>query len=133
MGNQCAILVGDFGSRPGEISATAPKALLDLGGAPFLETLIGEASRRGFDEILLIAGRGCELVCAFLSERRIEERFPCRVELSIAPTPLGTGGALAYARDRLKDDFLLLNGDSWFDFNWLDLLSRARRDNAVAS
>ena len=133
MSNQCAILVGDFESRPGQISETAPKALLDLGGAPFLETLIGEANRRGFDEILLIAGRGRQLVCGFLSERRIEQRFPCRVELSIAPTPLGTGGALAYARDRLRDDFLLLNGDSWFDFNWLDLLSRARRDNAVAA
>ncbi len=131
MGDQCAILVGDFRRRPGEISE--PKALLDVGVTPFLETLIGEASRRGFDEILLIAGSGCEDVHAFLCERRLAERFPCRVELSIAPIALGTGGALAYARDRLKNDFLLLNGDGWFDFNWLDLVSRARRVGAAAA
>ena len=132
MANQCAILVGDLGGRLGETSRAAPKALLDVGGAPFLEILISEARRRGFDEILLLAGRGREVVSAFLAERRIEERFACRVELSNAPTPLGTGGALAYARDRLKDEFLLLNSDMWFDFNWLDLWSAAQRDNVGA-
>ena len=34
---------------------------------------------------------------------------------------MGTGGALKYAREYLQDEFLLLNGDSIFDFNYLDL------------
>ncbi len=133
MANQCAILIEDLGNPVGGISKTATKPLHDVGGAPFLETLISEARRRGFDEILLLAGRDSEVVFAFLTERRIEERFACRVELSIAPTPLGTGGALANARDRLKDDFLLLDGAAWFDFNWLDFWARARRDGAAAA
>ncbi len=133
MGNQCAITIGDLGSPAGEISKSPSWALFDIDGATFLETLIGEAGRRGFDEILLLAGSGSESVCAFLSERRIEERFPCRVELSIAPTPLGTGGALVFARDRLQDDFLLLSSEIWFDFNWLDLWVGARRDGAEAA
>ncbi len=40
--------------------------------------------------------------------------------------PLGTGGALVHARALLRDRFLLLNGDSLFDFNLLDLLARAQ-------
>lgn len=39
--------------------------------------------------------------------------------------PLGTAGALVHARDLLHDRFLLLNGDSMFDFNLLDLIARA--------
>ena len=133
MGNQCAILVGGLGTRLGEKARTTPKPLLDVGGAPFLETLLGEARRRGFDDFLLLAGHLSEAVVAFLAERDIERRFACRVELSIEPTPLGTGGALVHALPRLRDDFLLLNGDTWFDFNWLDLVARARRDGVDAA
>ena len=95
--------------------------------------MFGEARRRGFDEFLLLAGHRSEVVANFLIERQIEERFACRVELSIEPTALGTGGALVHAREKLHEDFLLLNGDTWFDFNWLDLWARARRDQAVAA
>ena len=133
MGNQCAILVGGFGTRPGQRTGAAPKPLLDVDGAPFIEILLGEARRRGFDDFLLLAGYLSETVVAFLAERDIERRFACRVELSIEPTPLGTGGALVHALPRLRDDFLLLNGDTWFDFNWLDLFVRARREHAVAA
>ena len=84
MGNQCVILIGGPGARLGE--RTAPTPLLDVGGAPFLETLLGEARRRGFDEFLLIAGHSSEAVVAFLAERDVERRFACRVELSIGPT-----------------------------------------------
>jgi D-glycero-D-manno-heptose 1,7-bisphosphate phosphatase len=124
-------LVGGVEPRLGEKAKTAPKPLLDAGEAPFLETLFGEARRRGFDEFLLFARHGGEAVAAFLAEREIERRFDCRVELMIEPAPLG--GALAHARDRLHDDFLLLNGDIWFDFNWLDLMTKARGERAVAA
>ena len=130
MAFQCAILVGGLGTRLGERTKTTPKPLLEVGGTPFLETLISEARRRGFDDFLLLAGHRSEAVEAFLTERNIEKRFGCRVELSVEPTPLGTGGALVYALARLRDDFLLLNGDTWFDFNWLDLMTAARRDGA---
>jgi D-glycero-D-manno-heptose 1,7-bisphosphate phosphatase len=133
LGDQCVILVGGLGTRLGEKARTTPKPLLDVGGAPFLETLLGEARRRGFDDFLLLAGHLSEAVVAFLTERDIERRFACRVELSIEPTPLGTGGALVHALPRLRDDFLLLNGDTWFDFNWLDLVARARRDGVDAA
>jgi D-glycero-D-manno-heptose 1,7-bisphosphate phosphatase len=127
------ILVGGLGTRLGEKTKATPKPLLDTGGSPFLETLFGEARRRGFDEFLLLAGHRSDMVAAFLTERQIEQRFGCEVELSVEPTALGTGGALVHARERLRDEFLLLNGDTWFDFDWLDLWARARKDQAVAA
>jgi D,D-heptose 1,7-bisphosphate phosphatase len=133
LANQCVILVGGLGTRLGERTKTSPKLLLDVGGAPFLEILFAEARRRGFDDFLLLAGHRSEAVAAFLAERDVEKRFGCRVVLSIEPTPLGAGGALVHALPRLRDDFLLLNGDTWFDFNWLDLVASARHAGAEAA
>lgn len=110
-----------------------PKPLLPVGGAPFVETLIGEARRRGFRRFILLAGHKFELVRAFLTERDIEARFDCSVELLVEPTPYGTGGAVVNAMPLLADQFLLLNGDTWFDSNWRDLVARADRDGAQAA
>jgi mannose-6-phosphate isomerase len=106
--------------------------LLPVGGVPFLERLIGEARRQGFDRFLLLAGHRSEAVAAFLAERDIERRFECRVTPSVEPEPLGTGGALLYALPHLDDDFLLLNGDTWFGFDWLDLFDTGRRSGLAA-
>ena len=133
MNLQCAILVGGLGSRLGEVAKATPKPLLDVAGTPFLEVLLAEARRRGFRDFLLLAGHRSERVEAFLAERQIESRFDCRVTICVEPEPLGTGGALTHAASRLRDEFLLLNGDTWFDFNWLDLIARRRAGGAEAA
>ena len=112
---------------------TTPNPLVDIGGAPFLETLVAEARRRGFRDFLLLAGHRGDAVAAFLSERSIEARFDCSVQVSVEPVPVSAGGALAHASPRLQDDFLLLDGERWFDFNWLDLFAKSRRDGAAAT
>lgn len=130
---QCVILVGGLGTRLGERTKTTPKPLLEVGGAPFLEILFTEARRRGFDEFLLLAGHLSEKVAAFVENREIESRLACSVALSIEPEPLGTGGALIHALPLLSERFLLLNGDTWFDFDWRDLITRAAGDEAGAA
>ncbi len=112
---------------------TAPGQSPDAGAGPFLETLISEARRRGFDDFVLLAGHNGEMVAAFLTERDIERRFACCVKMSVGAPLDREGPALVESLPRLRDDFLLLNGDAWFDFNWLDLFVRARRDGAGAA
>ena len=46
-------------------------------------------------------------------------------DLVAEPIPLGTAGAVHHAADRLAERFLLLNGDSLLDANWLDLVPAA--------
>ena len=124
---QCVILLGGLGTRLGDYTRETPKPLLQVAGRPFVDVLVGEALRRGFDDILMLAGYRSEVVeryAAALRERlAADPDRPVRVTVSVEPEPLGTGGALTQARHLLADRFLLLNGDTWFDFNWLDLVT----------
>lgn len=129
---QCVILLGGLGTRLGELTRFTPKPMLPVAGKPFIDVLVGEAVRRGFRNILLLAGYRSAIVLQYVQE--LQDKLPLgfRITVSIEPEPLGTGGALAYAREKLSDSFLLLNGDTWFDFNWLDLVDVARDASAVA-
>ena len=47
--------------------------------------------------------------------------------------PLGTAGALYYLKDKITDDFLLLNGDIIFDVDLARFLSHHKKQGAVAT
>jgi len=121
---QAVILVGGLGTRLGERTKTIPKPMLPVGGRPFLDTLIDEIARYdAFDEILLLAGHKAESILARY-DGTVWGR--ARLAVSLEQAPLGTAGALVHAAGRLQERFLLLNGDSFFDFNILDLATRAK-------
>jgi D,D-heptose 1,7-bisphosphate phosphatase len=120
---QCVILVGGLGTRLGEVTRDTPKPLLKIEDRPFLAHLIRNALRFGFDDFLLLAGFNSPKVEAFAAA--IERELPIRARVVTEPEPAGTAGALLFARELLADEFLMLNGDSMFEFNWLDLAVRS--------
>ncbi len=121
---QAVILVGGLGTRLGERTKATPKPMLPVGGRPFLDTLIDEIARYDvFDEILLLAGHKAESILARYDGT---VRGRARLAVSLEQAPLGTAGALVHAAGLLQERFLLLNGDSFFDFNILDLAARAK-------
>lgn len=127
---QCVILVGGLGSRLGERTAQCPKPLLPVAGRPFLEVLLGQARRFGLQEVILLAGHCGEQVEEFARSTPLREHLNIRVLRE--PEPRGTGGALRFAFPLLDSCFLLTNGDSLFDFNWLDLTQHFQPDTQVA-
>jgi D-glycero-D-manno-heptose 1,7-bisphosphate phosphatase len=124
MVRQAVILCGGLGSRLGALTADTPKPLLPVGGNPFLDLLLFELARHGVSQILLLAGFAAQRVVDYVATTPLKARFGLEIEVSIEPQRAGTGGAVWYARDRLDDEFFLLNGDSWFDINLLDLACR---------
>jgi D,D-heptose 1,7-bisphosphate phosphatase len=114
---QAVVLVGGLGTRLGELTRGSPKSLLPCAGRPFLAWLLDNLDRFGFSSILLLAGFQGEQVSEFVRHWTGEARVSCLVE----PEPLGTGGALHSARDHVDEEFLFVNGDTIFDFNYLDL------------
>jgi D,D-heptose 1,7-bisphosphate phosphatase len=97
-----------------------------VAGVPFLEILIAEASRRGFSRIVLLASPGASPAIDFARELDRSRRFCCGIDVLVVPEEVGTAGALRFAAPRLEEQFVLLDGQTWFDFNWLDLASALR-------
>ncbi len=129
--HQCVILVGGRGTRLGALTKDRPKPLLPVGGKPFLSTLIHEAVRHGFSNILLLAGFKADIFSDELAALRNGLPLSVNIDILTEPEPLGTGGALRFAAHHLRDHFLMLNGDSFFDINLLDLTSRPFPDSAI--
>ena len=120
---QGVILVGGLGTRLGELTRNQPKPLLTVGDAPFLDELIWRLARFKFRRLLLLTGYKAEKFTDYLAQRARE--MAVDIEMIVEPEPLGTAGALRFAADELEPTFYLLNGDSLFDFNWLDLVPLA--------
>lgn len=131
VGRQCVILVGGLGTRLGALTEDRPKPLLDVAGRPFLEHLIREARRFGFDDFLLLAGFRHEQVEAFAAGG-LGETLDCSIRVVAEPEPAGTGGALGFARNLLDERFLMMNGDSLFAVNLADLAAHEVPGGAVA-
>jgi len=124
MVRQAVILCGGLGSRLGTLAADTPKPLLPVNGIPFLDVLLFELARYGVTRILLLAGFAAQRIIDYAASTPMKARFGLEIEVSIEPQRAGTGGAVWHARDCLDDRFFLLNGDSWFDINLLELVNR---------
>lgn len=125
---QAVILVGGRGTRLGSLTAGLPKPMMAIGNKSFILYLIEEAARHGFKDILLLCGHLAEKIYSVFDGQIVKgARLRCVVE----DVPMGTGGALLQASDQLASEFLLLNGDSLFDFNLNDLVTLADGDNWV--
>lgn len=119
---QAVILIGGLGTRLGSLVEETPKPLLPVAGRPFLDHLLQGLSRHGVTDIILLAGYKAQVVEKLYGpDSNAAARLGLSIRVLTEETPLGTGGALLAAQEELADNFFLLNGDSLFDFNYLDL------------
>ena len=115
---QAVILAGGMGTRLGPLTANTPKPLLPVADRPFIDYLIEHLARHGAEHIVLLVGPH---EAHYRRHFDKQTNLDLRIDYVADDPPAGTGGALRYARELLEERFLLLNGDSYFDFNLLDL------------
>ena len=102
------VLAGGMGTRLQPRFGSLPKPLAPIGGRPFvarqLEWLAGHGVRRA----VILAGHGAEPMREALGSRTAG----VELEWSVEPEPMGTGGALRWARDFVDGPVLVVNGDT---------------------
>ena len=121
---QAVCLVGGRGTRLGALTEQTPKPMLSVGGKPFLDYIVHEARRFGLLKLLFLTGYRSEAIEARYAGKRFGQ---LEVEVVVEPAPAGTAGALVNAADKLDESFFMMNGDSFFDFNWLSLAPALQR------
>jgi histidinol-phosphate phosphatase family protein len=120
---QCVILAGGLGTRLGALTATTPKPMLPVAGRPFLEHLIDEISRYGINRFLILVGHLGDCISDHFSRPfHGHDGTSLSIRVMKEPEPLGTAGGLKLFAENLDEHFLILNGDSYLDFNILRLV-----------
>lgn len=110
------VLAGGFGTRLRSAVADVPKPLAPVAGRPYLHYLDESWTAQGVSAITFLLHYQAERITAFVKQQQQDGPLrSCVVDVVVEPTPLGTGGAIAYAVQQLgiKDDFLVANADTW--------------------
>jgi len=124
------VLCGGAGARLRSVTANLPKVMASVGGRPFLELLLRQLQRHGFERVILAVGYQQEVIRAHFGEQTAGLALAYSVESS----PLGTGGALRNAVGLLESDsVLVLNGDSYTDADLYRFVVDHRESNADVS
>lgn len=108
------ILAGGLGTRLRGLVPDLPKPMAPIDGRPFLEHQIDYWYRQGVRRFILSVGYRREAIIDYFGRRYRE----AQIDYAVEERPLGTGGGLRLALDRLPDDprpVLVLNGDTFFD------------------
>lgn len=109
------ILCGGKGSRLGSLTKKVPKPLLKIYKKPFIEYIINFYQKYNFNKIYLI---GYYKSNSFkkLYNNKFFNYIQC--EFIKEKKPLDTGGALNVIKNKFKGDFVLVNGDSYLNYNF---------------
>jgi D-glycero-alpha-D-manno-heptose 1-phosphate guanylyltransferase len=122
------ILAGGLGTRLRRLLSDLPKPLAPIDNKPFLAYLIAFLSSWGFIDFIISSGHGAEAIKEFLgdgSTRGLDIQYTFEEEL------LGTAGAIKLAETLIdSDDFIVTNGDTYFE---VDLNAMLRLHEAKAA
>ena len=109
------IMAGGRGTRISEIFPDIPKPLIPIDGVPVLEREIISLRDQGFKDIILTVGYLANKIIDYFGDG---SKLGVKIEYFIEDKPLGNAGALFKIKDKLSEDFLLLNGDVMFDIDF---------------
>lgn len=109
------VLAGGMGSRLSPLALGVPKALAPIGSTPFLDLQLQQWRKQGIHEFIFLLHYQSDQLVAFLQKIIDQDLGDISIRWIIEPAPLDTGGAIAYAVDRmsLSESFLLTNADTW--------------------
>ena len=105
------IMAGGRGTRISELFPDIPKPMIPVCGIPVLEREISSLKEQGFTDIILTVGYKAESIMQHFGDGR---KYGVQIEYFV-----DNAGALFRIKDKLTEDFLLLNADAMFnvDFN----------------
>lgn len=110
------IMAGGKGTRISELFPDIPKPMIPVCGVPVLEREICSLKKQGFTDIILTVGYKANVIMDYFNDGT---KLGVHIEYFVEKQPLGNAGALFQLKDKLTEDFLLLNADAMFnvDFN----------------
>lgn len=127
---QTIIMAGGKGTRISSMRSDVPKPMIPVCGKPILEHQVNVLKRQGYTDITIVTGHLGDIIRQHFGSG---ERFGVSIHYIEEKQPLGTAGALYYFKDRIQEDFLLLNGDILFDVDLARMLAYHKQKGCIAT
>ncbi|MEO5718969.1 MAG: nucleotidyltransferase family protein [Chthoniobacterales bacterium] len=121
------VLCGGLGTRLRSVVSDRPKSMALIGEVPFLQLLLQGLGAQGVREVILGTGYRADQIEDFFGNG---EKLGLRLHYSREEVPLGTGGALKLAEELLSDPVVVLNGDSYVEWDLAAMADLFHKKNA---
>lgn len=113
-------MAGGRGTRISSVASDIPKPMIKIEGKPILEHEIECLRDQGYRDIIITVSYLGDIIVDYFGDGSgvspaTGEPFGVNIKYYFEEQPLGNAGALIKLREKLDDDFLLLNADVLFD------------------
>jgi len=122
------LLAGGRGKRISRFTKSTAKPLIKISNIPFIKLLLNYYSQYNFENIIILCGYKGKLIKKLYNKKFIN-LIP--IKCIIEKEALGTAGALSKLKNVCKNDFLLINADSFINFNIKTFLSDKLKFNTI--
>lgn len=126
---QALLMAGGKGTRLAALTGDLiPKPMAPIDGKPVIERAITTLRDNGVTDITVSVGHLADVIKNYLGRG---ERFGVNIDYITEESPLGSGGALYYLKDKVKTDFVVCSGDTVFDIDIRRMLAYHKKKKAA--
>jgi NDP-sugar pyrophosphorylase family protein len=128
---KAVVLSGGYATRLRPISYALPKLLFPVAGKPMIYWTLDLLQKYGVDQVVLAVNYLSDSLRAAVRERYNH----VRISYSLESKPLGTGGPIKLAADKLKlkETFIAMNGDIITEIALDEMLRHHQESGAIVT
>lgn len=132
------IMAGGRGTRISSVASDIPKPMIKIAGKPVLEHELECLRDQGFTDIILTVSHLGNIIMDYFGDGSglspvTGKPFGVNIEYFFENEPLGNAGALFRLKNKLTEDFLLLNADAIFDVDFNRFVAFHKEKGGIAS
>jgi len=124
------ILAGGKGTRISSIFPDIPKSMIPIQGKPLLQHQIEQLKENNIRTIHMCLGY---LANSIMDHFGSGIQYNIELDYEVETTPQGTAGSLYLLKDRLCEDFLVINGDIFFNVDLTKIIKSHKEKKGVAT
>ncbi len=127
---KAVIMAGGFGKRLAGFYGDRPKPMVEIFGRPVLEYQIENLRDSGITDIIIVVHYMKEYIMNYFGDGK---NLGVNISYYEEEIPLGTAGALFRIKERLTENFLLINGDLIFSVDFRKMIDFHIKNKALAT
>lgn len=117
------VMAGGKGTRIASVASDIPKPMIQIAGKPVLEYELECLREQGFTDIIITVSHLGSIIMDYFGDgsgisKATGKPFGVQIEYFVEKEPMGNAGALFQMKEKLTEDFLLLNADALFDVDF---------------